>query len=106
VGEGYRTNAEGIRQLKELTSSLVYEFFVVPLPHWQGPEHCLHLMSMISPVDRDLAVVYPKMMPVPFREWLIRRGVSLIEVPDSEYGNMACNVLAVAPRSRRGGLRD
>jgi N-dimethylarginine dimethylaminohydrolase len=98
VGEGYRTNAEGIRQLKDLTSSLVYEFFVVPLPHWQGPEHCLHLMSMISPVDRDLAVVYPKMMPVPFREWLIRRGVSLIEVPDSEYGSMACNVLAMAPR--------
>lgn len=98
VGEGYRTNAEGIRQLKELTSSLVYEFLTIPLPHWKGPQHCLHLMSMISPVDRDLAVVYPKMMPVPFREWLLRRGVSLIEVPDSEYGNMACNVLAVAPR--------
>ncbi|UCC80045.1 MAG: amidinotransferase [Candidatus Zixiibacteriota bacterium] len=98
VGEGYRTNAEGIRQLKELTSSLVYEFFVVPLPHWRGPEHCLHLMSMISPVDRDLAVIYPKMMPVPFRQWLLRRGMTLIEVPDSEYGNMACNVLAVEPR--------
>lgn len=98
VGEGYRTNAEGIRQLKELTSSLVYEFFVVPLPHWRGPEHCLHLMSMISPVDRDLAVVYPRMMPVPFRHWLIRRGITLIEVPDSEYGNMACNVLAAEPR--------
>lgn len=98
VGEGYRTNAEGIRQLKQVTSSLVYEFSVVPLPHWRGPSHCLHLMSMISPVDRDLAVVYPKMMPVPFREWLIRRGVTLIEVPDSEYDNMACNVLAVAPR--------
>ena len=98
VGEGYRTNAEGIRQLKELISSLVYEFFVAPLPHWQGPSHCLHLMSMISPVDRDLAVVYPKMMPVPFREWLLRRGTTLVEVPYSEYGNMACNVLAVAPR--------
>jgi len=98
VGEGYRTNAEGIRQLKQITSSLVYELLVVPLPHWRGPSHCLHLMSMISPVDRDLAVVYPKMMPVPFREWLIRRGVTLIEVPDSEYDNMACNVLAVAPR--------
>jgi arginine deiminase len=98
VGEGYRTNAEGIRQLKQITSSFVYEFFVVPLPHWRGPSHCLHLMSMISPVDKDLAVVYPKMMPVPFREWLIRRGVTLIEVPDSEYDNMACNVLAVTPR--------
>jgi len=98
VGEGYRTNGEGIRQLKELTSSMVYEFFTVPLPHWNGPENCLHLMSMISPVDRDLAVVYPKMMPVPFREWLLRRGTTLIEVPDSEYASMACNVLAVAPR--------
>ncbi|HUV30424.1 MAG TPA: arginine deiminase family protein [Acidobacteriota bacterium] len=98
VGRGYRTNDEGIRQLKDLTSDLVDEFVVVPLPHWKGPAGVFHLMSMISPVDRDLAVVYPRLLPVPFREFLAERGIEFVEVPDSEYPGMACNVLAVAPR--------
>ncbi len=98
VGLGYRTNEEGIRQLKELTGDFVDEFIVVPLPHWKGPGDVLHLMSLISPVDHDLAVVYSRLLPVPFREWLLRRGIQLLEVPDSEYETMACNILAVSPR--------
>ena len=98
VGLGYRTNEEGIRQLKELISDIVDEFIVVPLPHWKGPGDVLHLMSLISPVDHDLAVVYSRLLPVPFREWLLRRGIQLLEVPDSEFETMACNILAVSPR--------
>lgn len=98
VAEGYRTNRDGIRQLYDLTKEFISEIFVVTLPHWQGPDEVLHLMSIISPVDHDLAVVYSRLMPVPFREWLINRGIKLIEVPDVEFENMACNVLAVAPR--------
>lgn len=98
VGQGYRTNAEGIRQLRQLTSDLVDELVVVPLPHWNGPEDVLHLMSILSPVDHNLAVVYTRLLPVPFRRWLLDRGIELIEVPDSAYDTMACNVLAVAPR--------
>ncbi|MBI3240970.1 MAG: amidinotransferase [Chloroflexi bacterium] len=98
VGEGYRTNAEGIRQLRTLLGDLVDEVIAVPLPHWTGPADCLHLMSNISPIDHDLAVVYSRLLPVPFRQWLIKRGVKLVEVPDEEYDSMACNVLAVAPR--------
>jgi len=98
IGEGYRTNAEGIRQLKELTNDLVDEFIIVSLPHWNGPDDVLHLMSMISPIDRDLAAVYSRLMPVRFREWLLARGIELIEVPNSEYDSMACNILATAPR--------
>jgi arginine deiminase len=97
VGQGYRTNAEGINQLKDLTKDFIEEIVVVPLPHWNGPQDVLHLMSFISPVDKNCALVYSRLMPVPFREWLIRRGVILIEVPDVEYETMACNVLAVAP---------
>lgn len=97
VGSGYRTNQEGIRQLKEFTEGLVDEFIVVPLPHWKGPEDVMHLMSLISPVRHDLAVVYPRLLPVPFRDWLIKRGIQLIEVPDSEFETMACNILAVRP---------
>lgn len=97
VGQGYRTNAEGIRQLKALTRFFVQEFFVVPLPHWKGPDDVLHLMSLISPISEGLAVVYSELLPVPFRDWLLQRGMRLLEVPDSEFETMACNILAVSP---------
>lgn len=98
IAEGYRTNREGIRQLQELTREIITDFQIVPLPHWQGPDDVLHLMSIISPVDHDLAVVYSRLMPVPFREWLIQRGIKLIEVPDTEFETMGGNVLTVSPR--------
>jgi len=98
VGRGYRTNEAGISQLKKLTSELADEFVVVPLPHWRGPEGVFHLMSFISPIDYNLAVVYSRLLPVPFREWLISRGIKLLEVPDSEFETKACNVLATSPR--------
>ncbi len=98
VAEGYRTNAEGIRQLREILGPEV-EVEAVPLPHHQGPQACLHLMSVISPLDRDLALVYSPLMPVPFRDRLLARGLELVEVPDEEYElTMGCNVLALAPR--------
>ena len=98
VAEGYRTNAEGIRQLKALLGPGVH-VAVVPLPHHQGPDACLHLMSIISPVDADLAVVYSPLMAVPFRDWLLDRGIQFVEVPDEEFEpTMACNVLALGPR--------
>lgn len=98
VGEGYRTNAEGIRQLKSLLKSDVDKVITVPLPHWTGPADCLHLMSNISPIDHDLYLVYSKLLPVSFREYLLERGIKLVEVPDEEYDSMGCNVLAVSPR--------
>jgi N-dimethylarginine dimethylaminohydrolase len=98
AGEGYRTNAEGIRQLRSLLGRAIHEVVTVPLPHWTGPQDVLHLMSLISIVDRDLAVVYSRLVPVPFRRWLLDRGVRLVEVPDEEFGSLGCNVLALAPR--------
>jgi len=98
VGQGYRTNREGIRQLGELTEDCIDALVVVPLPHWRGPDDVLHLMSLISPVDRNLAVVYSRLMPVPFRELLLNRGIKLIEVSEDEYETMGCNILTVAPR--------
>jgi len=57
----------------------------------------MHLMSLISPVDRDLAVVYSRLLPVPFRQLLLDRGYRLVEVPDEEFDSMGCNVLALSP---------
>jgi N-dimethylarginine dimethylaminohydrolase len=98
VGRGYRTNDEGIRQLKQLLGPEV-EVITVPLPHWKGPSDVFHLMSMISPLDPDLAVVYSPLLPVPFREQLLARGIRLVEVPDEEFEGMGCNILALAPRT-------
>jgi N-dimethylarginine dimethylaminohydrolase len=97
VGRGYRTNDEGIRQLGTLLGPGI-RVVVVPLPHWRGAGDVFHLMSVVSPVDRDLAVVYSPLMPVPFRELLLERGVRLVEVPDSEFASLGANVLALAPR--------
>lgn len=97
VGRGYRTNDVGIAQLRTLVPPSV-ELVTVPLPHWRGTNDVFHLMSMISPVDRDLAVVYSRLMPVGFRELLLERGMSLVEVPDEEFDTMGTNVLAIAPR--------
>lgn len=97
VGRGYRTNDDGIEQLKALLGRSV-DVVVVPLPHWSGEGDVMHLMSLISPIDEDLAVVYSRLLPVPFREWLLRRGMQLVEVPDQEFESMGTNVLALAPR--------
>lgn len=97
VGRGYRTNAEGIRQLRAILGSRV-EVVEVPLPHWHGQQDVMHLMSLISPIDHRMAVVYSRLLPVPFREWLLDRGIHLVEVPDEEFDSMGTNVLALAPR--------
>jgi N-dimethylarginine dimethylaminohydrolase len=98
AGRGYRTNDEGIRQMRALLGDAIDELIVVPLPHWRGKNDVMHLMSLISPVDRDLAVVYSPLLPVPFRERLLERGTTLVEVPDEEFDTMGTNVLALAPR--------
>lgn len=97
VGRTYRTNDEGIRQLRSMVGPEV-EVVVAPMPHYRGPADVFHLMSVLSPIDHDLALVYSPLMPIPFRDWLISRGMQLVEVPDGEFETMGCNVLALAPR--------
>lgn len=96
VGRGYRTNDAGVDQFRRILGPDV-DVVVVPLPHYRGPADVFHLMSIVSPVDRDAAVVYSPLMPVPLREWLCGRGIRLIEVPDAEFDSMGTNVLALAP---------
>lgn len=98
VGLGPRTNREGIRQLQEILGPDV-ELHVVQLPEPDHPDDVLHLMSIISPLDRDLALIYRPFMPQSFIDWLHNLGVAFVDVPDDEYPLMGCNVLAIAPRS-------
>jgi N-dimethylarginine dimethylaminohydrolase len=99
VGRGFRTNAEGVRQLRGLLGPVGVTVVDYDLPYFTGPEACLHLLSLISPVDVDLAVAYPPLMPTAFWAELKRRGIRLLEVPEEEFAQtQATNVLTVAPR--------
>ena len=98
VGLGYRTNKEGIKQLKKYLNPLEIEVLAADLPHYKGPSDVFHLMSILSPVDKDLAVVYSPLMPVGFRNTLLEKGFSLVEVPEAEFDSLGCNVLALGPR--------
>jgi dimethylargininase len=96
VGRGYRTNDEGIRQLAEVLPGV--DVVAFDLPHLRGAGEVLHLMSLLSPLDVDLAVAYPPLMPVRLMELLAERSVELVEVPDEEFETMGPNVLALGPR--------
>ncbi len=97
AGRSYRTNDDGITQLRASLGPSV-DVIVFDLPHLHGPDECLHLMSFISPLDVDLAVVYLPLVPVRLMDLLRERGIDLVEVPDEEFASMGPNVLALGPR--------
>ncbi len=97
VGQGFRTNAEGHRQIREAVEPLGVRTVSADLPYGQGRDACLHLMSLISLVRPNLAVIYEPLLPVPLHEFLAELGVRFVTVPDEEFHTMGCNVLALAP---------
>ena len=96
VGRSYRTNDAAIEQLREiLASDINVETF--DLPHDMGPEYCLHLMSVVSPIRDDLALVYERLAPIRLLEALRARGVQLLSLPEIDYTTLGCNVLVIRP---------
>lgn len=96
VGRGYRTNDAGIAALRAFLPGA--EVLAFDLPHLRGQNEVLHLMSLLSPLDDDLVVAYPPLLPVRLVELLERRGFEIVAVPDEEFESMGPNVLALAPR--------
>jgi dimethylargininase len=96
VGCGYRTNEGGIARLRELLPEV--EVIAYDLPHWHGRREVMHLMSLISPLAPDLAVVYAPLLPTRLAQLLEEREIELVEVPDEEFATMGSNVLALEPR--------
>ena len=94
IGRTLRSNAAGARQLAALVGGDVRIF---DLPYWRGPTELIHLLSVISPVADDLAVVYLPLLPVGLWQLLGELGIRLIPVPDGEFPTLGCNVLAVRP---------
>lgn len=97
VGRGFRTNDAGIERIRRTLGPDV-DVLSFDLPVFRGPNSCLHLMSFISPLDRDLAVVFRPMLPVRLLEILDERGIALVDVPEGEFDSQGPNVLALAPR--------
>lgn len=98
VGITYRSNVDGIWQLKGQLGDGSEELIVVDLPHYKGPEDVFHLMSILSPLDKDLALVHSPLMPITFRRKLESLGIELVEVVPEEFDGKGCNVLALGPR--------
>ena len=96
VGIGYRTNEAGIEAIRRALPDV--EVLAFDLPYLNGPAEVLHLMSLVSPLDADLALVYLPLMPVRLVQLLEERGVQLVDVPEDEFLTMGPNVLALAPR--------
>jgi dimethylargininase len=96
VGIGYRTNSAAVDALGAAFPGI--DILPFDLPYWNGPGEVMHLMSFLSPLDRDLALVYPRVAPVRLLELLAERGVSIVEVPDAEFETQGCNALALGPR--------
>ena len=96
VGRGYRTNDAGVAALREALPGV--DVLAFDLPYWHGRGEVMHLMSFLSPLDVDLAVVYLPLMPARLVELLEEREVRFVEVPDEEFESMGPNVLALAPR--------
>jgi dimethylargininase len=96
AGRGYRTNDAGIAWLRAQLPHV--DVIAFDLPHLRGRTEVLHLMSLISLVDDDLAVAYPPLLPVRLVELLEERGVRLVEVPEHEFDTMGANVLALGER--------
>ena len=97
VGLTHRTNVQGTRQLRGILGPDV-TIETVDLPHYKGPGDVFHLMSILSPLDADLALVHSPLMPIGFRRRLLDRGMTLIEVAEEEFETIGCNALALGPR--------
>ncbi len=97
AGVGYRTNVEGVCQLQAICGPDV-DVMWFDMPHYKGKSDVFHLMSCLSPLDKDLAVVYQPLMAGRLLEFLQSRGIKFVDVPDSEFETMGCNVLALGPR--------
>jgi N-dimethylarginine dimethylaminohydrolase len=98
VGQGYRTNAAGIAQLRTLLAPKGVEVLSAPLPYGPGPSACLHLMSLISLLDEQTALVDLPWLAVETVELLKSRGFHFIQIDDSERDTLACNVLALGDK--------
>ena len=101
IGRGYRTNQAGIEQLAAIVAPYGITVEAYDMPYFHGPEACLHLLSVVNPLDSDLSLVYAPLVPVALDERMREVGYELLHVPEDEFdasGGLNLNVLPTRPR--------
>lgn len=96
AGLTYRTNNKGIDQLRKILSTISIEVISVDLPHWNGPVDVLHLMSLISPLNENLFLIYKKLLPISLLKLLKKLDIKTISIADEDYDSLGCNVLPLS----------
>ena len=96
AGLTYRTNNKGIDQLRKILSTISIEVISVDLPHWNGPVDVLHLMSLISPLNENLFLIYKKLLPIGLLKLLKKLDIKTISIADEDYDSLGCNVLPLS----------
>ncbi|HIB35749.1 MAG TPA: hypothetical protein EYO26_05045, partial [Dehalococcoidia bacterium] len=96
AGLTYRTNNKGIDQLRKILSTISIEVISVDLPHWNGPVDVLHLMSLISPLNENLFLIYKKLLPIALLKLLKKLDIKTISIADEDYDSLGCNVLPLS----------
>ncbi|KAB7744070.1 amidinotransferase [Nostocoides sp. F2B08] len=97
MGRGFRTNAAAHTLMRSLLAEEGVDTVSFDMPYGRGPDHCLHLMSSLSLVGPQVAVVFPPQLPIALHEWLVERDYTLVDVTEAEYDLQGCNVLATGP---------
>jgi dimethylargininase len=85
AGRGFRTNQSGIEQMAAIVAPLGISVEAYDLPYHLGPDACLHLMSVVSVLDDDLALVHPPLMPTALYQRMADMGYTLLEAPAGEF---------------------
>lgn len=102
VGRGFRTNQAGIDQFAAIVEPTGISVEVFDLPYLHGPEACLHLMSVVSPLDHNLALVHAPLVPTALYQRMQGLGYELLHAPAGEFEaslGLNLNVLATSPRT-------
>jgi len=102
VGKGFRTNRSGVAQLKGILNKYGINVIGFDLPYFYGPDACLHLMSLISILDYNLAIVYKPFFPVELLKFLESKGYDCVDIPKKDFlesNGLAINILALSSRN-------
>jgi N-dimethylarginine dimethylaminohydrolase len=95
LAEGLRTNTAGADQVERM----LREIGVSRVVRVQLPWGAMHLDGLLSLVDNDLAVIWPRRTPFPVVKTLLDEGFRLLEVEDEyeAHHRLPLNLVALAP---------
>ena len=101
IGESYRTNKSGIKQISKILNNYNIKVVPIKLPTGNNKKSCFHLMSLVSMLDEDLVIGCISLIPEELKIEFKKNSIKLIAIPEDEYfksKTLAINILALSPR--------